>query len=425
MSLSLVAPGPPGAGANPESDYLSACVSTGTWAPGDHLLSAGDFATHTREYRFIDRHAQAANGQPPTAETLLAKFPKFPYVATMNLDFAADQLRRDARMRAMSPLILRLAQAHGDGDLAAIAATIEALTTTEEVYTQHDAGNDDRFVWLSKAGYDEDDTEPVFATAADRLNTALGGGFHPSTLNLVAAQTNVGKSMWLMQRSLEAAEAGLNVLMLALEMSPGECMARMRTMVCGTDARYADRDHVRTRMDEWFTATEGDIAIFSKSAEEATPSRLERMAAPFDVVVVDYAGLMLTDAQESHSDSWNNAASIATGLQKVAHNTGKPVLSAVQLNKNARPPLSTTDIGSNLMNIAESIQYPRHASTVLSLFKMSRTVTLNTMEKNRNYGLVDGWFTRFLPGSGDFRELTAAEAQHIIEQENEGNDYHA
>lgn len=424
MSLTLVGPAQPGT-TNPESDYLSACVSLSTWNPVLHNITAADFATHSREYRFIDRHAQAAAGSPPTPEALLTKFPKFPYVASMNLAYAAGQLRRDSRMRAMSPLILRLAQAHGDGNLDAMSDMINRLRGCEETYDQMETATDDRFTWLSQAGYDDEDLEPVFATAGDRLNAALGGGFHPSTLNLVAAQTNVGKSMWLMQRSIEAVEAGHKVLMLALEMSPAECMARMRTMVCGADARFEPKDAVKKRMDEWFSTTDGDIAIYTKSADDATPAKVERMAASFDVVVVDYAGLMLTDAQESHSDSWNNAASIATGLQKVAHNTGKPVLSAVQLNKNAKPPLTASDIGQNLMNIAESIQYARHATTITTLFKMSRTVTLSTVEKNRNYGIVEGFFTRFKPANGDYREMTAQEAQHVIDNENEGSDYSA
>jgi hypothetical protein len=64
----------------------------------------------------------------------------------------------------------------------------------------------------------------------DTIDHMLGGGWDISTLNVIMAQTNGGKSLWMQNFAVRAADLGFNVLYITLEMSERKVMKRLGAM---------------------------------------------------------------------------------------------------------------------------------------------------------------------------------------------------
>ena len=58
----------------------------------------------------------------------------------------------------------------------------------------------------------------------------LGGGWDISTLNIIMASTNAGKSLWMQNFAVKSADMGYNVLYITLEMSERKVLKRLGSM---------------------------------------------------------------------------------------------------------------------------------------------------------------------------------------------------
>jgi len=64
----------------------------------------------------------------------------------------------------------------------------------------------------------------------ETIDHMLGGGWDVQTLNVIMAETNNGKSLWMQNFAVKAADMGYNVLYVTLEMSERKVMKRMGAM---------------------------------------------------------------------------------------------------------------------------------------------------------------------------------------------------
>jgi hypothetical protein len=64
----------------------------------------------------------------------------------------------------------------------------------------------------------------------DTIDHMLGGGWDIATLNVIMAQTNGGKSLWMQNFAVKSANMGHNVLYITLEMSERKVMKRLGAM---------------------------------------------------------------------------------------------------------------------------------------------------------------------------------------------------
>lgn len=67
-------------------------------------------------------------------------------------------------------------------------------------------------------------------TGYSTLDHILGGGWDISTLNILMGQTNAGKSMWMQNMAVKAADMGYDALYITLEMSEKKCIKRFGSM---------------------------------------------------------------------------------------------------------------------------------------------------------------------------------------------------
>ena len=421
MTLSLVGSATPDPDdiAEAESDYISYHLATNTWNPSLHGLTAQDFPVHARLYRYLCRY-YVETGELPPAQQVSSHYPAFTYNPGINPTWSSRILREDTYLRNAASHVAQLATHITNNSLTGVAETAAALAQMSPTppTSQLIDPCDDQF-------YTDDVEQPVFTATSAHLNHALGGGFTEGSLTVVAARTNVGKSMWLMQQAHAAARCGKHVAYLSLEMPARQCVARLQHLVAGAKFNDYSRPQLQDLMREAYPDG-GWVKFRASKAGALTPADVASFASNYDVVVVDYAALMVTNAGESHASGWNAAAEIVSGLQQAAHSTGTPVLTAAQLNRDARRPSTAAavpgDSRSNVGKMNHTDKYASDPDFVLTLHRMSQSVTLNVMEKNRTGHIVAGWYTRFLPSLGDFHDLDPLTAKQIINDE-KGEEY--
>jgi hypothetical protein len=85
---------------------------------------------------------------------------------------------------------------------------------------------------------DIQNNKPAISTGWKAIDTILYGGFERGTLNIFAAPSGHGKSLFLQNISLNWALAGFNVIYVSLELSEKLCSMRFDSMLTG----YGTRD---------------------------------------------------------------------------------------------------------------------------------------------------------------------------------------
>lgn len=174
------------------------------------------------------------------------------------------------------------------------------------------------------------------------LNSVIGGGFYPKTLNCFAAASSVGKSIALDQASFFAwKEQGKNVLSITLELS--EEMKGMRLDSHFTGKMFGELLHKEKEVENSYAAinTNGKRFILKEfAAGTLTPRKLNafierlEMYSGFkpEMIVIDYLSLM-TPGSGKRGAAYEDLGEISEALRGIGTLWNCPVISAVQLNR--------------------------------------------------------------------------------------------
>lgn len=92
---------------------------------------------------------------------------------------------------------------------------------------------------------DIQNNKPAISTGWKAIDTVLYGGFERGTLNIFAAPSGHGKSLFLQNISINWALAGYNVVYISLELSEKLCSMRFDSMLTG----YGTRDLFKNKQD--------------------------------------------------------------------------------------------------------------------------------------------------------------------------------
>ena len=122
--------------------------------------------------------------------------------------------------------------------LQRVSETVGELTTlassTKRVVSLADA------ITGLKAHVDEGYTakeRPFCRTGLRSYDKMLGGGYINGGMHIIAARPAGGKSAVAMQIALSAAQHGVKVLYISLEMSPDDCTSRLTANIAGISSR--------------------------------------------------------------------------------------------------------------------------------------------------------------------------------------------
>jgi len=181
-------------------------------------------------------------------------------------------------------------------------------------------------------------------TGWEVVDQKLYGGFDRGTLNLFAAPSGGGKSLFLQNLALNWSLAGLNVAYISLELSEGLCSMRMDAMITATPTReiYKNLSDVdlKVRMAGKKAGklqivqlpngiTTNDIKAWMKEFQIQTGTK-------FDAVLIDYMDLMMPAGQKINlADLFIKDKLVSEELRNFAIESNIIGVSAVQLNRGA------------------------------------------------------------------------------------------
>lgn len=218
----------------------------------------------------------------------------------------------------------------------------------------------------------------------ETIDFMLGGGWDISTLNVIMAETNNGKSLWMQNFAVKSADMGHNVLYVTLEMSERKVMKRLGAMrlkipINDYDNVSKDTDFITKRIKGLAQSSTGDMfekkvgKIYAKfwAAGTATVAdfdnyiqRLkEKKGIKIDLVIVDYITLV-AGPKGANDNLYTKGKFLAEALRAVGSKWQCPVITGVQVAKDA---WNSVDI--TLESVPESKAIAETADTFFAIIR--------------------------------------------------------
>jgi replicative DNA helicase len=245
-------------------------------------------------------------------------------------------------------------------------------------------------------------------TGFKTFDSILQGGWDVGTLNVFMAETNAGKSLWMQNLAVASAREGKNVLYITLEMSEKKILKRLGSMTLDIpinkyDEISLDREYMNDKINAYRNqhlydhtkAEAGRMHTYFKSAGTALVSDFEtvvevnqnKYGIKYDLIFVDYITLIAPPSGQK-DNLYLKGKAIAEGLRALAAKYNLPVITAVQVSKDA---WGNGDI--SLESIPESKAIPETADTFFAIIRTEE------MKKHGKYKVKllkqrDGDFSR-------------------------------
>ena len=277
-------------------------------------------------------------------------------------------------------------------NLDSISDFAKAVEAADRIKSIVDEMSSTNFVQDDDLGSDFDEPENHVQDSSkfkvkcgfETIDHMLGGGWDISTLNVIMAQTNGGKSLWMQNFAVKAADLGFNVLYVTLEMSERKVMKRLGAMrlkipVNDYDKLSNDTNLIKKRIESLSKQEGGDLfdkkigKIITKfwAAGTATCADFdnyiqklkEKKDIKIDLIIVDY--ITLVAAPKGLGDNlYSKGKNLAEGLRALGAKYLCPVITGVQVAKDA---WNSSDI--TLESVPESKAIAETADTFFAIIR--------------------------------------------------------
>jgi replicative DNA helicase len=232
-----------------------------------------------------------------------------------------------------------------------IRGIVESMSKTDFV-DDDDLGSD----FDDPESHVQDSSKFKVKSGFETIDHMLGGGWDIQTLNLIMAATNNGKSLWMQNFAVKSADMGYNVLYITLEMSERKVMKRIGAMrlkipINDYDNVSKDTELIKKKIGNLKNTSSGDIfdkkvgKIFTKfwAAGTATVNDFdnyllklkERKNIKIDFLIVDYITLIAPIKGIAGDNLYTKGKSLAEGLRAIGAKHKIPVVTGVQVAKDA------------------------------------------------------------------------------------------
>lgn len=257
-----------------------------------------------------------------------------------NYEWLMDEFERFSRHKALERAILKSADLLDKGEYGPVEKMIKDAV---QISLNKDMGTD----------YFEDprarlealkNSNGQISTGWPSVDKKLYGGFNRGELNIWAAASGGGKSLFLANLGVNWALAGLNVLYLTFELSENLVSMRMDSMLTGIAARELFKNLEDVELKVKMTGKKaGNIQIkYMPSGKNANDIRaylkeyqVKKGFKP-DILLIDYLDLMMPmSVKVSPSDLFVKDKYVSEELRNLAMETKAIVCTASQLNRAA------------------------------------------------------------------------------------------
>ena len=267
-------------------------------------------------------------------------------------------------------------------------------------------GDINLMVLNDKVGLDFDDPDSHYQdTVRNKIPTSwvtvdsiLNGGWDLKTLNMFMGQSNVGKSTWMCNCAVNAANSGRNVLYVSCEMSDRKIMkrigsTRLKIPIYDYDNLSRDKNFMKGKLQELhygmnnkqnlFEQKLGKISVVDFPSGTLTVHRLDAFVKQWqqergvklDMLIIDYLTLM--DAGKGMNENlYLKGKTLAEGVRAIAQKYNLVAISATQVSREA--------FNSNEINMKDMSESKAILETCDSLFAIMQN---EEMKKQKIYTL--------------------------------------
>lgn len=231
-----------------------------------------------------------------------------------------------------------------------IRSIVDQMSKTEFV-DDEDLGSD----FDNPEHHVQDSSRFKIKSGFDTIDRMLGGGWDISTLNILMAGTNAGKSLWMQNFAVKSADLGYNVLYITLEMSERKVIKRLGAMrlripINDYDKQSENVEFIKKKIetigpkgDDLFERKSGKIYTKFWAAGTSTVidfdnfiSKVkEKKGLKFDLIIVDYITLIAPIKGISGDNLYTKGKALAEGLRALGSKWNVPVVTGIQVSKDA------------------------------------------------------------------------------------------
>jgi len=289
--------------------------------------------------------------------------------AKENYDWLMDEFERFSRHKSLERAILKSADLLESGDYGPVEKLIKdaiQISLNKDMGTDYFADPRSR---LSKLK----DGNGQISTGWPSMDRKLYGGFNRGELNIFAAPSGGGKSLFLANLGVNWALAGLNVLYLTFELSEGLVAMRLDSMVTGIGTReiFKNIDDVELKV-KMIGKKSGNIQVkYLPSGKNCNDIRsylkeyqVKTGHRP-DVLLIDYLDLMMPLAVKVNAENlYIKDKYVSEELRNLAMETKSILVTASQLNRSA-----VEEIEFDHSHIAGGLSKIQTADNVIGIFQ--------------------------------------------------------
>jgi len=191
----------------------------------------------------------------------------------------------------------------------------------------------------------------------ETIDHMLGGGWDMGTLNILMGMSNAGKSLWMQNLAVKAANQGSNVLYITLEMSERKVMKRLGAMrlhipINDYDTLSKDSEMIKKKIAN-LSKTAGGNDLFDKKVgkiitkfwaagtvqvsdfDNYIQKLKEKREIKIDLIIVDYIALIAAPKSNGGDNLYTKGKFVAEALRALASKWNCPLITAVQVAKDA------------------------------------------------------------------------------------------
>lgn len=399
-----------------EALALSSLINTGE-KPELYGITIDMFYSYKTEFQWYVTYP-AMYGKQQTVETFLHKFPDFPHIeGAEDVAYAADELLQNHTRKLLIKHVQEATSHIQEGD---VESAMLAIASFIPPHRSEPLANDLIDTGFLNEYSSHEETLAVPWKALDDMT----GGIRKGDLWYVAARLSQGKSWVLANFAAQALIEGRRVKFYTLEMTRYQTLIRMHVLLgkkLGMDVDHiAMRDRIydpvayKKLLMKISDEVTGELHIHDSSHGRVTPSNIAK-DHDCDLVLIDYAGLMSTPLGERAINDWRSMGVISNMLKEMAVATGVSIVAAAQINREGE---SSGAIPPKVHQLAQSDALGQDADVVITHKQMSKSVMVYSAEKNRHGVAGERFYTRFLPNTGEFTQITKDEAEDIRDDEN-------
>lgn len=203
--------------------------------------------------------------------------------------------------------------------------------------------------------------DKIFPTGISALDHLLHGGLAEKTLNLIMSPVNTGKTLIMGSLSVNFLKQNKKVLYISLEMSEQKIMERILANILDENInglKYMTKEKFKSKLSKIRNILKSDFKVVQYGARTVNANRIRAILKEYeikkkfkpDVLVVDYLGIMIPNKNTNDSNTNSILKNISEELRSVAVEYGFPILSAVQVGRQA---FRSQDLG--LDDVAQGI----------------------------------------------------------------------